>query len=112
LRALKKIEKQVFDDETESFKKIPSFLENLSQVDPRAYWRLETQNHQFFHLFIAPGPTQESYRWCRPFLAFDGTFRKTRWNLTLLLAVAMDEQNLRGKNIYYRSYCDSKHRAS
>jgi len=37
-RVLKKVENQVFGDEAESFKKIPSFLENLSQVDPQAYW--------------------------------------------------------------------------
>src|SRR5436189_3069547 len=65
-RVLKKIENQVFGDEAESFKKIPSFLENLSQVDPQAYWRLETRNCQFFRLFIAPGSTQEAFRWCRP----------------------------------------------
>ena len=35
---LKKVKNQVFGDETESFKKIPSFLKNLSQVDPQAYW--------------------------------------------------------------------------
>src|SRR5436190_24172694 len=34
---LKQIEKQVFGDETESFKRIPFFLKNLSQVDPQAY---------------------------------------------------------------------------
>ena len=72
-RALKEIEKQIFGDEAESFKKIPS-LENLSKIDPQAYWRLKTQNHQFFQLFIAPGPTQEAFRWCRPFIALDETF--------------------------------------
>jgi hypothetical protein len=36
-RALKKIEKEILDDETASFKKIPFFLENLSQADPQAY---------------------------------------------------------------------------
>ena len=92
-RALKEIEKQVFGDEAESFKRIPSFLENLSQVDPQTYWRLEIQDCQFFHLFIAPGPTQEAFRWCRSFIALDGTFWKTRWNLTLLIAAAMDGDN-------------------
>jgi hypothetical protein len=37
-RALKIIETNVFDDEAESFKKIPFFLEHLSQADPQAYW--------------------------------------------------------------------------
>jgi len=92
-RALKAVETRVLDDETEFFKKIPSFLEHLSQADPQAYWQLETQNHQFFCLFIAPGPTQEAFRWCRSFLALDGTFWKTRWDLTLLLAVIMDGDN-------------------
>jgi zinc finger SWIM domain-containing protein 3 len=92
-RALEEIKKQIFGDEAESFKKIPSFLENLSQVDPQAYWRLETQNNRFFRLFIAPGATQEAFRWCRPFIALDGTFVKTRWNLTILIAATMDGDN-------------------
>lgn len=36
--ALKEIEKQVFGNKTEFFKKIPSFLKNFLQVDPQAYW--------------------------------------------------------------------------
>ena len=36
-RVLKKVENQVFGDEAESFKRIPFFLENLSQADPQAY---------------------------------------------------------------------------
>src|SRR5215471_21681285 len=71
-RALKKVEKQIFGDETESFKKILSFLKHLSQADPQAYWQLETQNHQFFCLFVAPGPIQEVFCWCRSFIALDG----------------------------------------
>ena len=39
---------------------------------------------------MASGPTQEVFHWCRSFIALDGTFWKTCWNLTLLLAVAMD----------------------
>ena len=73
-QALKAVETQVLGDETESFKKIPSFLEHLSQTDPQAYWQLETRNHQFFRLFIAPGPTQEVFCWCRSFLALDSSF--------------------------------------
>jgi hypothetical protein len=47
----------------------------------------------FFQLFVAPGETQEAFRWCMPFIAIDGTFWKTHWNLALLLAVAMDGDN-------------------
>jgi hypothetical protein len=36
-RTLKKVEEQILGDEAESFKKIPSFLEHLSQADPQAY---------------------------------------------------------------------------
>lgn len=61
-RALKQIEIQVFDDEAESFKKISSFLQ---KADPQAYWRLKTQNHHSFKLFIASGPTRETLCWCR-----------------------------------------------
>ena len=83
----------MLDDETEFFKKISFFLEHISQADPQVYWQLKTQNHQFFCLFIAPGPTQEVFCWCRSFLALNGTFWKTCWNLILLLAVTMDEDN-------------------
>ena len=37
-RALKTVKKLILGDKTELFKKIPSFLENLSQVDPLVYW--------------------------------------------------------------------------
>jgi hypothetical protein len=43
--ALQIIGKQIFGDEAEFFKKIPSFLKYLSQADPQAYWQLETQNN-------------------------------------------------------------------
>ena len=75
--ALKKIEKQVFGNEAESFKKIPFFLKNLSQIDLQAYWQLETQNSQFFYLFIISGLTQEAFHWYRSFIALDSTFWKT-----------------------------------
>ena len=35
--ALKKIERQIFDNETESFKKIFFFLKHLSQADSQIY---------------------------------------------------------------------------
>jgi transposase-like protein len=41
-------------------------------------------------MFMAPGPTQQTLQYYRPFIALDGTFWKNRWDLTLLLAVTMD----------------------
>ena len=51
---------------------------------------METRDGHFDRLFIAPGPTIEAFHGCRSFTALDETFWKTQWNLTLLLAVAMD----------------------
>ena len=90
---MKKVENEVFGDEATIFTKIPSFLRHLKEADPTAHCEYETQNGAFYRLFIAPTATREAVRFCRPFIALDGTFWKTRWNLTLLLAVTMDGDN-------------------
>lgn len=41
-------------------------------------------------IVYGPGPTQQALRYCRPFIALDGTFRKNGWDVILLLVVTID----------------------
>ena len=58
--------------------------------------RLEIQRGRFYRCWIFPGATQAAFKYCRKFVAADGTFTKTLHRLVLLLLVTVDgrENNL------------------
>jgi zinc finger SWIM domain-containing protein 3 len=89
-RALIAAQGEALGDDIKSFQKIPAFLGRIAQADHSTYYHLESKDGAFHRLFLAPGPTQKAFQYCRRFIAFDGTFWKNRWDLTLLLAVTMD----------------------
>lgn len=84
-------------DDFASFKKIPSALEAICQAeeaaDPQSFYRIEVENGQLHRLFFIPGHCIEAFRSCRRFIAIDGTFLKSRWDMTLLVAVFLDGNN-------------------
>jgi len=48
------------------------------------------ESYRFQRVFVCPEHTSRStFILCRPFVAMDGTFLKTRWGMTLLLAVGI-----------------------
>ena len=54
---------------------------------------LDPQTNRFQRVFICPPTSSNSFQQCRQFLAIDGTFMKSAFAQTLLLAVAVDGEN-------------------
>ena len=90
---LKRAREFAFGEDNESFQQIPALLERMMMSDPTTYYHLEAKDGSFHRLFIAPGPTAEAFRYCRRFIALDGTYWRNRWDLRLLLAVARDGED-------------------
>jgi len=67
----------------------------LKTSNPTAYVDLQrdAETGQFQRIFICPAESNISFSSCRPFIAVDGTFIKTRFQQILLLAVALDGNN-------------------
>lgn len=95
-QAAHKVKRALLDDtlelERELFTQLPAYFRVLQQHDPAVYTHLslEPTTRQFQRLFICPSASKYTFTHCRPFIALDGTFLKTRFVQTLLLAVTID----------------------
>src|SRR5947209_6661786 len=74
------------------FAKIPKYIDALKLKNPGTYTHLslDPQSNRFQRIFICPPTSSNSFQQCRQFLAIDGTFMKSAFVQTLLLAVAVD----------------------
>jgi len=81
--------------ERDLFTQLPAYFRLLQLRDPHAYTHLSLNQNtgRFQRLFICPGASQYVFGYCRPFIALDGTFLKTRFIQTLLQAVTIDANN-------------------
>ena len=63
--------------------------------NPTAYTHLQqhSETGQFQRIFICPAESDLSFSFCRPFIAIDGTFIKTRFQKILLLVVTLNANN-------------------
>jgi len=77
------------------FAKIPKYIDALKLKNPGTYTHLslDPQSNRFQRIFICPPTSSNSFQQCRQFLAIDGTFMKSAFVQTLLLAVAVDGEN-------------------
>lgn len=82
-------------NEGASFKLIPTWIERVKAVQgDDFYTALQTsENGSFEALFIVFGPINLGIQTLRPFYAFDGTHTRSRYNLTLLIAVGVDAED-------------------
>lgn len=87
------------DYERDAYQLLPSYLFRLHKYNPYLYSNLETvpstnsagkSISRFHQIFISPAEAQLSFQQCRRFVAVDGTFCKTRFVQTLLIAVSID----------------------
>jgi len=74
---------------------VPSYLQLLDQHNEELYTELHTTtdnngNYIFQRLFICPSQSHKSFQSMRKFMAVNGTFLKTRFIQTPLLAVDID----------------------
>lgn len=80
-------------EQTLQFAQIPEYFRRLAAQDPGATANIQLVAGTFNRCFVAPSAARNAFRFCRPFVALDGTFLKTRFVQTLLLAATMDGAN-------------------
>jgi hypothetical protein len=81
-------------DEGGSFSLIPSWCSRVSNDMENTYIHLKaTKDFQFEALFVMLGSTRATVHTLRPFYALDGTHTRSRYNITLLLAVGIDAED-------------------
>lgn len=92
LRVKKGLLEDGLQEQREGFTKLPAYIENLRTTNPTAHIHLsiDPETRRFQRVFICPSESRESFRFCRHFIAVDGTFLKSRFRQTLLLAVTID----------------------
>lgn len=74
----------------EQFQQIPAYLTLLHEKNHFLFTDLHISNNSFQRVFICPVQFQLSFIQMRKFMAVDGTFLKSRFVQTLLLAVGID----------------------
>ena len=91
-RVREKVREKVERNEQGSFRKISALLNAMASGDEETFTRIDMQGESpmFLRCFICPRATRFAFKHCRKLVAFDGTFTKSRYRMTLLLAVAID----------------------
>ena len=75
---------------------MPAYRDYLVNKFPGTYCQLlheEDGDYRFKRIFICPSPSRQSFQFCREIVALDGTFIKSCFIQTLLLAVSIDANN-------------------
>ena len=77
------------------YEMLPACASLLLETNPGTYVKLAVDRNtkRFQRIFICPPTSSKSFVHCRPFIAVDGTFTKTQFIQTLLLAVGIDADN-------------------
>lgn len=83
------------DQHRDQFQLVPSYLEHLQEANAELYFNItvDEQAYQFRRVFVCPAASKRAFAFGLPFLALDGTFLKTRFRQTLLVAVSRDTNN-------------------
>jgi hypothetical protein len=94
-RAREQLRDTLDGDEGTSFNLIPAWLSRLEEDNTTTpYIKLETTAaNRFEALFIMIGSIRTTFQSLRPFYALDGTHTRSRYNLTLLIAVGIDAED-------------------
>ena len=92
LRLKTGILEETIDSQRDGFRLLPKYIDAVYKDNPNTFIRLsvDPRTNLFQRIFICPAESQESFALCRHFIAVDGTFLKTRFVQTLLLAVTID----------------------
>lgn len=92
LRAKKGVLSDGILEHRQAFAQVPAYVERLQAENPMVHVNvsIDQETGRFRRIFICPAQSRESFRSCRYFIALDGTFLKSRYQQTLLLAVTID----------------------
>jgi hypothetical protein len=81
-------------DEGASFSLIPDWIDRVKKADNSTYIELKTTHENRFEaIFVMLGSIRSRIHFLRPFYALDGTHTRSRYNLTLLIAVGIDSED-------------------
>ena len=96
-RARERLRDTLDGDEGASFNLIPAWLARIEEEEDEtsvSWLDLDiTDDRRFQALFVMLGPTRSFLHTIRPFYALDGTYTRSRYNLTLLIAVGLDAED-------------------
>jgi hypothetical protein len=96
-RARERLRDTLDGDEGASFNLIPAWLARIEEEEDEtsvSWLDLDiTDDRRFQALFVMLGPTRSFLHTIRPFYALDGTHTRSRYNLTLLIAVGLDGED-------------------
>jgi hypothetical protein len=94
-RARERLRDILDGDEGASFSLIPSWVSRVVEADPLdTFVDIEvSDNNRFEAIFVMLGSTRATLHTLRPFYALDGTHTRSRYNLTLLIAVGIDGED-------------------
>ncbi|KAE8242607.1 hypothetical protein A4X13_0g7091 [Tilletia indica] len=81
---------EAYGDEVGSFKRLPAYVEQLQAADPGTHAVLELKDGVFKQVFVCPGACRLAGDKCRHWLAMDATLMKTKYEMRLNLAAAID----------------------
>jgi hypothetical protein len=93
-RARERLRDIIDGDEGASFSLILDWIERVKNADNSTYIRLKTTHENRFEaIFVMLGSIRSRIHLLRPFYALDGTHTRSRYNLTLLIAVGIDSED-------------------
>jgi hypothetical protein len=93
-RAREIVREERFGDEKSTYSRLPALKSHIINVDPNAVVTLEKDvKGRFKQSFVCHGAFRSAFYSCRPILAVDGTFTKSRYIQTLLLAAILDAED-------------------
>jgi hypothetical protein len=94
-RARERLLNTLNGDEGASFKLIPAWIESIKTAQEDGFYAAwqSSENGCFEALFVMLGPINIGIQTLRPFYALDGTHTRSRYNLTLLIAVGIDAED-------------------
>ena len=95
-RARERLRDILDGDEGISFSLIPAWISRVEEADDTmgTYIDLKvSDNNRFEAIFVMLGSIRATLSTLRPFYALDGTHTRSRYNLTLLIAVGIDAED-------------------
>ncbi|KAM6543651.1 hypothetical protein CsatB_008098 [Cannabis sativa] len=78
---------------TKSYTKLYGYFYMLEQKNPGTITDIVSEDNRFKYCFWSLDACRKGFKFCRPVISIDGTFLKTKYGGTLLVAVAYDANN-------------------
>jgi hypothetical protein len=94
-RARERLRNTLDGDKGASFNLNLAWLTRIEEDETSGSWLAldVTEDRRFQALFVMIGPIRSFLHTIRPFYALDGTHTRSRYNLTLLIAVGLDGED-------------------